>query len=126
MCYSVCLRPATLLKNRLRDRCFLMNFTKFLRILFLGVCYWYKNVQRLEPLTRLISIYRSFTFSCSFSIKANFVINSRIHTHVEKFFFLDKKAKGNDLLIFFRAIYQWPWLSFFSNFNSRKKKSNDG
>ena len=39
--WAWCLRPATLLKNRLRHRCFLLNFAKFLRTCFVTEHLWW-------------------------------------------------------------------------------------
>ena len=45
-CYTMGLKPATLLKKRLWHRCFLVNFVNFLGTYFLkktSVCYFCKN-----------------------------------------------------------------------------------
>ena len=48
-CSQVCLRPATLSKKRLQNKCFPVNFVKFLRAPFLTEHLFLQNLQTALP-----------------------------------------------------------------------------
>ena len=63
------MRPATLLKERLWHRCFPVNFTKFLKTLFLqntcGGCFWHFTVNPHSVVLELLARNRSNIWSLS-------------------------------------------------------------
>ena len=54
LCQSLFLRPATLLKKKLYDRCFPVNFAKFLRAPFLPEHLWWLLINKvIHKLTKI-------------------------------------------------------------------------
>ena len=91
------LRPATLLKKRLRNRCFPVNFAKFLIIPFLTKHLW--------RLFWIIWIFQTFT-SCKSKLKSNLLAHFNPMSH---FYTPWKRQKIIGFPMFSGGMEMWHW-----------------
>ena len=112
-CARVCqsLRPVTLLKKRLRHRCFPLHFAKFLRTSFLTEHLWWFLLWLGPP---LFLLYANDLFN--YSSNSNISISVYLMNHLFKTSALFKgtvmqieKALINDRLRVSKVSWKFPW-----------------